>query len=470
MIDIASPDLTADETAAIRANLAQLSLKQERAKMRSNFYNGRERLHSFGFSIPPQMRDMDAALGWPAKTCDALSARLHLEGLVLPGSATASSEIEDIFNANRMAIRWPQAQVSTFQHGCSFVAVTPGDVENDEPEVLISVMPATEATGVWDVRSQSLKSALWVAQTDAMYPTTAVLFLRTHTVQLSRERMGPWVVHRVPNPLPRVPVSLLAYRPQLDRPFGMSRITRPVMWLTQMAVRTLLRTEVSAEFYSSPQRYAMGADEESFVDEAGNKVSAWETILGKIWMIPRDEDGLVPEVGQFPQMSMQPHVDQSKWLAAQFAGETDLPVSTLGIVQDNPASAEAIEAAWAAMVGVAELSQVEFGVPAVEIGQNALMLADRSTSLRDLLKLRPRWRSAKTYTKAAMADATVKQIAAGVLRPDSEVALEQLGYDRTDIDRIRAEHEAARLTDPLAGVNALLNPTNAAGNSPVPEG
>jgi hypothetical protein len=35
------------------------------------------------------------------------------------------------------------------------------------------------------------------------------------------------------------------------------------------------------------------------------------------------------------------------------------------------------------------------------------------------------------------------QIQAGVLRPDSEVALEQLGYDQTDIERIQAEHRRA---------------------------
>lgn len=468
MIAIAAKELTDEENAALQANLGQLGLRQPRAQMRGNFYNGRERLHSFGFSIPPQMRDMDAALGWPAKTCDVLSSRLHHRGFALPGSDETLTELDELWALNRMAIRWPQAQVAGFIHGCSFVAVTPGDVDNGEPEVLISVMPATECTGIWDVRSQRLTSALWLSQADAMFPTSCVLFLRDHTLQMKRDRTGPWEVRRTPNPLPRVPVSLLAYRPQLDRPFGMSRITRPVMWLTQMQVRTLLRTEVSAEFYSSPQRYAMGAEEEDFVDDQGNPVSAWETILGKIWMIGRDDDGNVPEVGQFPQASMQPHVDQSRWIASQFSSESSLPVSTLGVIHDNPASAEAIDATWADMVGVAEICQLELGVPSVEIGQNVLMLANKLRTLpREWGRLRTKWGNAATPTLAAMTDATVKQIQIGSLRPDSVVALERMGYDQTDIERIRAEHAAARATDPLAGVTALLN-SDASGNAAVP--
>ena len=56
----------------------------------------------------------------------------------------------------------------------------------------------------------------------------------------------------------------LVYRPSLDRPFGKSRITRAVMSITDSAVREALRTEVSAEFFTTPQKYLLGADEELF--------------------------------------------------------------------------------------------------------------------------------------------------------------------------------------------------------------
>ena len=43
------------------------------------------------------------------------------------------------------------------------------------------------------------------------------------------------------------------------------------MALTDQAARTSLRAEVSAEFFSSPQRYLLGADEEAFTDDDGKQ-------------------------------------------------------------------------------------------------------------------------------------------------------------------------------------------------------
>lgn len=468
MISIATKDLTEVEQTALQANLRQLNAKRKRALLRDAYYDGKKRLTKYGISIPPQMKDFEAILGWPAKACDALADRLHLEGFVRAGQSSADPDLERIFADNQMAIEWPQAQASTFINGAAFGVTMHGDPDLGEPEVLVLMMPATEATGLWNVRTRRLSSALWVSVEERKPVTRAALFLQSHTVELRRDPGSRWEINRVPNPLPRVGVTPLRYRPRMGRPFGMSRISRPVMALTDNAVRTVLRTEVSAEFYSSPQRYLMDADQDAFTDEDGNPIPAWEAVIGRIWAIPRAEGSdTAPTVGQFPQMTMQPHTEQLKSIAMMYSGETSLPESSLGIIHDNPSSAEAIDARWADLVGVAERSQTELGVSALEIAQNALMLdrSDRELS-DDLRALRPKWRSAKTHTKAAMADATVKQIQVGVLRPDSAVALEQMGYDATDIERIQAEHAAARQTNPLDGINALLN--DASGNAAVP--
>jgi hypothetical protein len=458
LISIAPKGLTEEESDALKDNLRQLNAKRKRALIRDAYYDGKRRLDAYGISIPPQMRDLESVVGWPAKACDALSARLHLGGFVMPGQSQVNSDIADIFRRNRMAVEWPQAQVSTFINGAAFGAVMPGDVSDGEPEVLILMLPATEATGMWDVRRRGLRSAIWLQVEERKPVSRAALFLQSHTVQMYRDDVGNWELVRVANPLPRVGVTPLAYRPRMGRPFGMSRISRPVMSHTTAAVRTILRSEVSAEFYSSPQRWAMGADEDSFTDEDGNIKTAWETVIGNVWAMPRDEDGNLPSVGQFQQSTQQPHIDQLRSIAMMFAGETSLPPSSLGIIHDNPASAEAIDAAWADMVGVAEMCQVELGVAAVEIAQNALMLADKTYEITDeLSNISAKWRDASTPTRAAMTDATVKQIAAGVLRPDSEVALEQLGYDQTDIQRIIAEHRAGNANSPIAELNGLLN-------------
>lgn len=62
----------------------------------------------------------------------------------------------------------------------------------------------------------------------------------------------------------------------------------------------------------------------------------------------------MPSFGQLVQGSMQPQVDYTRMLAAQFAGETSIPISSLGVIHDNPASAEAMRAAERDLVQLAE--------------------------------------------------------------------------------------------------------------------
>lgn len=461
--------LTPAENAALIENLDQLTKRRPRAEKRSNFYNTKKILDKAGFSIPPSMANLDAVLGWPTKTVDGLSSRLGLKGFVVPGTKGFHTGLQESFAENRMDVEWPQIQTSTFIHGCSFVAVTPGDKEQGEPEALILTMAATEATGIWDVRKRSLKSAMWLPEADAAVNKVCILFMPENTVQMTRNNgFGPWQVKRIPNKLKRVPVTPVVYRGQLGRPFGMSRISRAVMYLCQMAARSLLRLETSAEFYSSPQRYAMGASAEDFQDEHGNAISAWDTILGKTWLIGRDEEGDIPTVGQFPQMTMQPHVEMLRMVTTMFAGESSLPVGSLGILHDNPASAAAIDAAWADMVSLAELCQVELGVALREIAQNVEMTKSGASEVpKELLLLRAKWMNASTPTLAAQTDAVTKQIIAGMLQPDSEVALEQAGYDVADIERIQNEHAAAKAEQAkqMAALGDTLNGApNAAGN------
>jgi hypothetical protein len=154
-------------------------------------------------------------------------------------------------------------------------------------------------------------------------PTDAIVYLPYAVLSLQK-RAGRWsVVDRLPNPLGVVLVEPLTYDPQLDRPFGRSRITRAVMDITDRAARTVMRTEISAEFYASPQRYVLGADESAWAD-----VDKWKAVMGRFLTLTKDEDGDTPQVGQFPQATMQPHFDMLRLLATQFAGETGVPVSS----------------------------------------------------------------------------------------------------------------------------------------------
>lgn len=133
MIPSAALGLTDDETSTLRQLAAQLSAHQGRNRLRLAYFNGKKRLDQFGISIPPGMQDLATVVRWPAKTCTALSGRLHHEGFVQPGDSTVDPRLKTIWARNRMALEWPQAQISTFINGVSFGVVTDGDPDRASP-------------------------------------------------------------------------------------------------------------------------------------------------------------------------------------------------------------------------------------------------------------------------------------------------------------------------------------------------
>jgi len=431
------------DTDTLRRLLSNLDAKTPRNRTRSTYYNHKYTLRDFGISLPPQMRSIESVLGWPAKAVDVLAKRLRPDGFVLPGGSADDLGVRELWHDNRLELEAPQANTSALLHACAFATITLGDPEAGEPRVFIAVRSAETATGLWNRRLRRLDAALSVVDADESgRPTEMVMYLPGRTAVLSKRSDGTWQAQVRPHPLGRVLVEPLVYQPRLDRPFGSSRLSRPVMTLADAGLRTLVRSEVTAEFFSAPQRYAMGADESAFVGTDGKPRGQWASIIGRVWAIGRDEEGNVPTVGQFPQTSMQPHVDQLRMLATLFAGETSLPLSSLGIVQDNPASAEAIHAIKEELITEAEWAADTLGAGWRRTILTALQLRDGLTEIpRGWQRLEMRWRDPSTPSKASVADAVTKQVAQNILLPDSAVTYEQLGYDETTVARLLAEQQ-----------------------------
>lgn len=418
----------------------QLGVKRLRNRLRQHYYDSHNLFRDLGISTPPHMRNMEVALGWPAKAVDQLTRRVKHDGFVLPGSDLSSWGIGEMWSDNRMAIEAPLAHTSAAIQSCAFVATTLGDVQAGEPEVMLSVFDAMSSTGAWSPLRRGLSSWLGVIRSKDDGSFERLVFLTPADAYSVTAVGSAWDVRRVRHGLGRVPVEPLVYRPTLDRPFGRSRISRAVMYLTDAAMRTLVRSEVGAEFFSAPQRYLLGADEEAFIGPDGTQKAVWDMVIGRILAIERDENGDVPQVGQFAQISMQPHTEQLRQWAALFAAEVYLPVSSLGIIHDQPASAEAIYAVKEELITEAETAAEGFTPAWVRSVQTGVQMRDGLPSVpSELRSLGIRWRDPALLSKAQNTDATMKQVEAGVLPAESDVTLEQLGYDDTTIQRIQAD-------------------------------
>ena len=152
-------------------------------------------------------------------------------------------------------------------------------------------------------------------------------------------------------------------------------------------MRTIKRSEISAEFYSFPQKYATGLAQDA------QQMDSWKATMSAMLSFTKDEDGDKPTLGQFQVGSMTPHMDQLKGLASLFAGETGLTLDDLGFVTSNPSSAEAIKAAHENLRLAASKAQRCFGVGFINTGFIGACIRDRMAYKRsEVYQTRGLWK------------------------------------------------------------------------------
>ena len=408
--------------------LWQAKLGRNRLKMR--YYNGKNVLHDFGISIPPSLLDVETVVGWPQKAVDAMAVRCRFDGFTA-GDDAVQAALDGVSERSRLRVKFRQAVQSTLIHSCCFGVVT---MYEDGPHV--DFYSAERAAARWDDALGRIAYGMTVDDWDERGACAITLYTSDAAVTLLRDGNW-WTWSAEPISMGRPTMEAIAYRPTFAKPFGQSRITRGVMSITDSAVRESLRTEISAEFFTSPQKYLLGADPEAFA-----QTTKWEAYIGNIFAVGRDEDGNLPTFGQLSQGSMQPHTDYMRSLAARFSGETNVPISTLGVIHDQPASAEAIYAASEPLIIECE----DFNDGARESLRNLALMClagETDTPLDELpaeaRDFTPNFRNPAMPSVVSQTDAMVKIAAVVPEFAGTDVFFEQLGFG----EDMRRKAEAA---------------------------
>lgn len=423
--------------------------RRAKNKLLDVYYDGHRAFRDLGISIPPQMQRTRAALGWPAKAVTALARKHVFEGFSMRGQVDAF-DTADILAANSFDVELSQAITSAYKHSCAFLTVVPGDTEAGEPPVLIQARDASMSAALWDQRRRQIKAFLAITSTDDNgAPDGLLFFTATDTWTIDRDG-SLWEATPAKRRNGRVPVQPIVYDPQLSRPFGRSRITREVRYLTDAAIRTLVRAETSAEFFTSPQRYILGAD-----SDAADQMDRWTAIIGRIQVLSPNENGDTPQVGQFQQLSMSPHLEMYRQLAQNFCAATNLPQSAVGLFADNPASAEAMQAAEAALADEAEAQWRIFTAPLRRLLQDVVMIRDNlDEAPAESWDVDVRWTPARYASPAASADFAVKMVQAFPDLAGSTTLMRRAGLTESDLAAIQAEGSKTSILDRL---DALTN-------------
>lgn len=330
----------------------------------------------YGITIPPYLRaQYRAVAGWTSKAVDALADRL-----IFREFANDDFEINNIFRANNSDILFDSTILGALVSSCSFVSISPKG-HNELPE--LQVIDGGNATGVIDQTTGLLEYGYAVlSRDDNGHPYLEALYEPYRVTLIEDGKVQKVINHNVAYPL-LVPII---HRPDAVRPFGRSRITRSAMYWQRYAKRTLERADITAEFYSFPQKYILGMSNEA------EAMDTYEATITSMLRIDKDSDGDRPIVGQFQTQSMTPFIDQLRMAAAGFAGETGLTLDDLGFVSDNPSSSEAIKASHENLRMAAKKAQRCFGVGFRNVGYLASCVRDDKPYKRyAFLELEPRW-------------------------------------------------------------------------------
>ena len=305
-----------------------------RNRLRYRYYEGRNKLKDFGISTPPELLNVETVVDWPNKAVSALADRVRFDGFSAP-----DEQVNEILNGvverSRLYTKTRQSVHSECIYGPAFATV---GMTADGAR--IDFHSAETASAIWDDAKGCIAYGMVIDAFQDGTPARIRMFTDSALVTLW-DVGGVFAYEITPTGMGIAPMAVFAYRPTDRKPFGQSRISRAVMSITDSAVRCCLGGDIAFQFAVSPQKYLLGTDRDPFENR-----TRWEAYIGN-WLAVgyNGRDGQMPQVGQMPQPSMQQYSDYMRSLAARFSEASNVPVSQLGVIHDQPASAEAIYAA-----------------------------------------------------------------------------------------------------------------------------
>ena len=346
----------------------RLISKRTRVELRYKHYEMKNLGIDLGISTPPDLRMWMGTLGWCSKAVDSMADRL-----VFREFEDDNLGMGDIFMMNNRDVLIDSAILGALISSCDFIYISA-----DDDGVKLQTIDGSNATGIMDPNTMMLTEGYAVLERNEWnMPITEAHFMREATVIYRNNRLAE-VYH---NPAPYPLLVPMVNRPDAKRPFGHSRISRACMDIVSAAIRTAKRSEIAAEFYSYPQKYATGLSEDA------ERMDKWKAAMSTMIVFEKDEDGDKPTLGQFQQASMSPHSEQMRMWAGLFAGETGLTLDDLGFPSQNPSSAEAIKSSHETLRLMARKSQRDFSIGLLNTGYLAACVRDDIEYRREMINL-----------------------------------------------------------------------------------
>ncbi len=361
----------------------QLQKKQRRVRIRYRYYDMKNATEWFSKLLPADYAWLSHSLEWCTKAVDSLADRLSVYEI-----REDNFFMQEIYDLNNSDILYDSAILSALIGSCSFIYISEQD---GYPS--LQVIDGYNATGIVDDTTGLLKEGYAVLERSTNGGVTIEAYFEPGKTTFYEYGKEPYEIkNTAPYPL-LVPII---YRPEATRPFGRSRISRACMSYQQGALRTLKRSEICSEFYSFPQKYVLGLDDEAEFDKTAATYSSF-------LRFGNNENGEKPTLGSFSQQSMTPYIEELKMFASLFAGATGLTLDDLGFAGTNPSSSEAIRASHENLRLSAMKAQKCFSVGFINAGYLAACVRDNKAYARkEIYRTKIAWEPVFGFDSAAL--------------------------------------------------------------------
>lgn len=433
--------LSASDRDALEELLHVYNSTRVRNDKLERYYEGDVMVRDIGINILPSNADIHADLScdWARKAVKELSNLVRFDGFVFEdgegdeglSKALAESGFEFGFSRNRIGM---------FKKGCMFATVN-----SVGGHARVRFHSADSGAAVMDVGRERIGSGFVIADAKrtpwspkVLEPTQVNLFLSGRRVSIHRDAQTKWHAEAVRTPYDRPMMEAFVYAPTDTKPLGSSRISKQVIDLVDDVLRVRLAMVLSTAFYSVPLRAILGLSDAMY-DKLVE--SRWGTYLNPL-LLATSNKGQVPQLQQLPSNSPDALIRLIEADAKLFSGATGVPLNSLGIVFDNPSSAEAIAESRKALTEEAEdaivllqesMKNVALMCMAVESNTTTDRLSDAQKAVMAKFE-NPSMPSVAARTDAAMKIASVDGAFSG-----TDVFYEMVGFDQATIARIKAQ-------------------------------
>lgn len=398
---------------------------------------------------------------------DATAERLSVEGFRIGDDAEGDAETWDIWQRSNFDNDSDQAILEALIAGQSYILVTPGTAEGDQPELyaehpsqaIVAYVPgsgrreAAAGLKVWE----DAWSGRWMATLylpDYVYKfesvNTKVSAVEGVNWQRRTVRGESWPVV---NPLGEVLLIELPNNPRLLTG-GVSEIA-DVTAIQDRICKTLADRMMTQDYGAFPQKWAIGYPE---TDAQGrpNRID-----VGRNRMVTSDV--AETKFGQWDAAPLDPYSSAKREDVKDIASRTRTPAQYL-LGEMSNVNGETLKAAESGLVSKVRQRQRSYG----EGFERAVSLARRAAGLGGPDEtIETIWRNPEFRTEGELVDALVKMATIGV---PHEALWERWGATQVEIKRWKAMAEEAATRDIAGQITALTGqalPDQTAGDNAV---